>query len=515
MAIAARGLGSAEGVELTGFVDNLLRDLGEAQALLDHCRERLAVGIEGDLLSLQRLGERLALHKIRAQRAVCRKLAQLSENLGRCCTASNARSRTKNWSSYNASLRKRGLLLIRVGKDLTSRAPHDGRPGRPAVFSDAAIQFCLSINVLFKLPLRQTAGMVVSLLHMAGLDWPVPDFSTLCRRQKVLAVQIPFRRTDGRLNLLVDSIGTKFLGDGEWQTRKHGAQGRRQWRKMHLAMDPDTSDIPAVEFTPSREGDSPVLPDLPGQIPGDEKIGTVPAHSAYDTRRGHKALADQQGTAFIPIRRNGRLWKEDCTRQKRHPERHPILRTGVLEMLDGIPRPQPDRDQASRDIAPQCPAGQWIRCLKSLGERVMTRDPDRQAAETHIRIALMNRFNELGTAEIVRIAWLQWGKGAVTPQLRLMQQRRTNANWLLGDDGQIVSKLYPGTFHDHAEITAKAASGEIMIDTPSETQALDIVSITRFSVEASAGPGALVDEESQTGFYAFNRRWVGRSQLDP
>ena len=63
-------------------------------------------------------------------------------------------------------------------------APHELRPGRPPVFSDAAIQFCLSIKVLFKLPLRQSAGMVASLLQLAGLDWPIPDYSTLCRRQK-------------------------------------------------------------------------------------------------------------------------------------------------------------------------------------------------------------------------------------------------------------------------------------------------------------------------------------------
>ena len=60
---------------------------------------------------------------------------------------SPARYRTTNWSSYNASLRKRGSLLIWVDKDMTWRAPRDGRPGRPAVFSDAAIQFCLSIKV--------------------------------------------------------------------------------------------------------------------------------------------------------------------------------------------------------------------------------------------------------------------------------------------------------------------------------------------------------------------------------
>ena len=56
--------------------------------------------------------------------------------------------------------------------------------------------------------------MVASLRQMAGLDWPVPDYSALCRRRKNLAVQIPYRRADGPVNLLVDSSGIKFLGDG-------------------------------------------------------------------------------------------------------------------------------------------------------------------------------------------------------------------------------------------------------------------------------------------------------------
>ena len=142
-------------------------------------------------------------------------------------------------------------MLIWVDKDMTWLAPRDGRRGRPAVFSDVAIQFCLLIKILFNLPLPQTAGMVASLLKLAGLDWPVPDFFTLCRRQKTLAFQVPYRRSDGQLNLLVDSTGIKFLGDGEWQARKHGVQDRRQRRKVHLAMDPATSDIRAFEFTVS------------------------------------------------------------------------------------------------------------------------------------------------------------------------------------------------------------------------------------------------------------------------
>ena len=45
-----------------------------------------------------------------------------------------------------------------------------------------------------------------------------------------------------------------------------------------------------------------------------------------------------------------------------------------------------------------------MRCLKAFGEKITSRDPDRQTAEIHIRIALMNRFNELGTAEVERVA---------------------------------------------------------------------------------------------------------------
>ena len=225
---------------------------------------------------------------------------------------SPARYRTTNWSSYNDALRRRGSLLVWFDREMVWLAPRDGRHGRPPVFSNAAIQFCLSIKVLFRLPLRQAAGMVASLLQMAGLDWPVPDYSTLCRRQKSLTVQIPYRRAEGPLNLLVDSTGIKFLGDGEWQARKHGVQGRRQWRKVHLAMDTETSDIRAVEFTPSRDGDSPILPELLDQIPAEEKIGTVTADGAYDSRRCHTAIVERQATAIIPIRRNGRPWKEDC-----------------------------------------------------------------------------------------------------------------------------------------------------------------------------------------------------------
>ncbi len=99
-------------------------------------------------------------------------------------------------------------MLIWLVKEMVWHAPNEGRPGRPPVFLNAAIQFCLSIKVLFKLPLRQTAGMVASLLRFPELDWPAPDYSTLGRRQKTLKVQIPYRRAGGPLNLLLDSTAS-------------------------------------------------------------------------------------------------------------------------------------------------------------------------------------------------------------------------------------------------------------------------------------------------------------------
>ena len=304
-----------------------------------------------------------------------------------------ARYRTTNWRSYNDALKRGGSLLIWLDKAMVWRAPKAGRNGRPPVFSDAAIQFCLMVKVLFGLPLRQTTGMVASILSMAGLDWPVPDFSTLSRREKTITVQIPSRRAPGPLNLLVDSTGIKFLGDGEWLARKHGTHRRRQYRKVHLAMDTATGDIRAVEFTPSREGDSPVLPDLLDQIPEDEQIGTVTGDGAFDTRRCHTAILEPGGTAVIPIRRNGRLWKEDCPAAR---ARNDILRA-TQRFGRAIWKRWSGYHARSRIEA-------RMRCLKAFGEKITSRDPDRQTAEIHIRIALKNRFNVLGQAEIERVA---------------------------------------------------------------------------------------------------------------
>ena len=139
---------------------------------------------------------------------------------------------------------------------------------------------------------RQTTGFVQSLLRLIGLDWSVPDFSTVCRRQKTLNVSLPYRGGPDPLNLLIDSTGIKAEGEGEWNARKHGGPKRRIWRKIHIGIDEETLEVRAIEGSlanatgpkepvdTSNVGDAPMLPELLNQIPADQTIGSVTADGA-------------------------------------------------------------------------------------------------------------------------------------------------------------------------------------------------------------------------------------------
>jgi len=90
-----------------------------------------------------------------------------------------------------------------------------GKRGRFARLSDAANQFAVSIKCLFGQPLRVALAVVHSLLQLAKLDWPVSDFSTVCRRRKTWKVAQSYQPSKLPLQLLVDSAGIQFLGEGE------------------------------------------------------------------------------------------------------------------------------------------------------------------------------------------------------------------------------------------------------------------------------------------------------------
>lgn len=298
--------------------------------------------------------------------------------------------KTRNWAEYNLSLKMRGSLSIWFDAEMTWEAVPSGRRGRQQTYSDAAIQACLTFKVLFGLPLRQTTGFVESLLKLVGLDWSVPDFSTLCRRQKTLSVAIPYKGSAGPLHLLIDSTGIKAEGEGEWNARKHGGPKRRLWRKIHIGIDEETLEIRTIEVTSSSIGDAPMLPDLLNQIPPDQDLGSVTADGAYDTRKCHDAIAARNAHAVIPPRKNAKLWKPDTPGARARNEAvrsSKYLGRALWRQLTGYHR----RSRVETKM----------HCVKLLGQRLSARDFARQVAEIQIRAAILNGFTALGIPRTV------------------------------------------------------------------------------------------------------------------
>jgi IS5 family transposase len=125
---------------------------------------------------------------------------------------------------------------------------------------------------VFRLALRQTEGLIGSILQLLGLDLAVPDHSTLSRRAETLEVPRP-RCGSEPVHLLVDSTGLRLCGAGEWLMEKHGTKRRRTWKMLHLATDADTGHIVASVLT-DRDADDgsqigPLLDrvDGPGGVP--------------------------------------------------------------------------------------------------------------------------------------------------------------------------------------------------------------------------------------------------------
>jgi hypothetical protein len=72
------------------------------------------------------------------------------------------------------------------------------------------------LRAVFRLALRQTEGLIGAILHLLGLDLPVPDHSTIGRCAK--------------------TTGLTLCRPGEWLVEKHGTKKRHSWKKLHIGL---------------------------------------------------------------------------------------------------------------------------------------------------------------------------------------------------------------------------------------------------------------------------------------
>src|SRR5690349_14702171 len=215
------------------------------------------------------------------------------------------RHRVTNWADYDAALRQRGSLTVWFTDEAVAAwraAPRTTRGGQPW-YSPLAILTALTLRAVFRLGLRQTEGLIGSILRLLGLDLAVPYYTTLSRRAATL--EVPRSRSGGGpLHLLVDSTGLRLDGPGEWLLEKHGTKRRRAWRKLHLGVDAETGRIEAVELTDHETDDGSQVGPLLDQVEGG--VASFTGDGAYDRADVYGAVAERhpEAAVVVPPRRD-------------------------------------------------------------------------------------------------------------------------------------------------------------------------------------------------------------------
>ena len=158
--------------------------------------------------------------------------------------------RIRNWRAYDAALVERGSLTVWFDEAHRGRwyeTERSGQRGAPRRYSDLAVQCGLVIREVFHWPLRATEGFMRSVIDLLGVALTIPDHRTFSRRAAALTVQIGRRVSQSPRHGVIDATGLKVHGEDEWNRRRHGARGRRTWRKLHVALDAGNHEVIAAE----------------------------------------------------------------------------------------------------------------------------------------------------------------------------------------------------------------------------------------------------------------------------
>jgi hypothetical protein len=305
-----------------------------------------------------------------------------------------SRYQVTNWKEYESGLIMRGSITFWVARDTT-----DGwyatnivkQRGSQIEYSDLAIQTSLMLRSLYKLPLRQTEGFINSLFKLMHVQLISPDHTTMSRRAVDLKIAKESIKKDKPINILIDSTGLKTYGDGEWHEKKHGLIRKKQWRKLHIAVDEDTQEIVAGRITKSEMSDvSQVLP-LLDQVESD--IDTVKADGAYDSSTLRKLL-DKSGIKSVFPPRKDAILSSDYLNNPTQRDKD-ILRI----QKDGREIWEYASGYSKRNLVENA----MYRYKNNIGAQLRSKEFARQETEVAIGLHLLNQMTGLGMPNSVRI----------------------------------------------------------------------------------------------------------------
>ena len=308
--------------------------------------------------------------------------------------------RVKNWNAYNRALKQRGSLRVWIREEALREWRYSGPTQRGAQFwySDLAIETMLVLRKLLNLPLRQTQGFMESIFERMGISLPVPDYTTLSRRQGNLSVALPVRAKSEPIHLVVDSSGGKIYGEGERKVRQHGWSQRRTWRKLHLGVDADTGEIVAQTLTRAGVDDASQMRPMRKQIRG--KVGRCSGDGAYDRWSVLYLLAypgsgEESIEALIPPRRDARI------RQAKRRYRPIQARNERIRTIDRIGRKRWKRQSGYHQRSHA--EATISRYKRILGDRFRARSWVGQHTEARIGCLILNRMIHLGKPQAYKV----------------------------------------------------------------------------------------------------------------
>ena len=289
----------------------------------------------------------------------------------------------KNWASYDRALVRRGDVTLWLSSEaIDAWEPVGvGKRGGQLRYSGLAIETALTLRLVFSLPLRQTEGFLRSLFAMMGLGLSVPDHTTLSRRGRHLDVKLRRAPTGEGMHLIVDSTGLSIVGEGEWAAAKHGGQGKRGWRKLHLGVD-GAGILVAQVLTDGHADDAATVPDLLVQV--DSDLSNFVADAAYDTRSVYDDAVARGATVVVPPTKTA-----TGTSRPRCPPRD-----DTIARVKEVGRRQWKKESGYHQQARVENA--FFRYKSIIGDRLRGRHPKAQEAEVLLACNILNRMTELG-----------------------------------------------------------------------------------------------------------------------
>ena len=306
------------------------------------------------------------------------------------------RYRVRNWPEYNRALIRRGQLTVWFDEAAIATWAHTGHTGgrgRPCIYTDTAIECALVLKSVFHLSLRATQGFLQSITALLKLELPVPDYSTVSRRQAGLSVSLRLEGCQRARHVVVDATGLKVYGSGEWHAGKYRRHRRRTWRKLHVGVDESSKEIVAMDITTSRVHDSRQLPTLLSQV-GDE-IAQVSGDRGYDTGPCYESVLGRGALATVVPRRNARVSAEADPPPWR-AARDSTLRTIQSQGWYGWRKSSGCTRQSLAENA-------MSRFKTVLGGQLSARGFPNQQVEAAIKCSVLNRMAALGMPRSERV----------------------------------------------------------------------------------------------------------------